>query len=154
MRLHCDANECRHRDAITGVCGYDGDMSTWSFYELDTEDLPCFESVLKLPEYQESFWIANRLSKTGVEFRQKKHGKQCMVNGIMFYVCEPLPSPERWPEAKDIQCTEAKTGMSFPLHRLYDEAGLAAIRRVISIRPPVKELPEYEELKEALGIDE
>ena len=154
MRLFCDAQECVHRDAITGVCGYDGDMSTWSFYELDTEDLPCFESVLNLPEYQVSFWTANRLTKTGLEYREKKRGKCCAVNGIVFFVRDPLPPPELWPEAKEIQCTEVNTGMAFPLHRLYDEAGVAAIRRVIETRPPVKELPTYDEVKEALSIDE
>lgn len=154
MRLFCDANECRYRDAITGVCTFEGDVNVWDFYEFDSEDWPCFASVLYLPEYQSEFWIACRVNGAGIEYRQKKHGKRCEANGVVFYVHEPLPSPERWPEAKDIECTEEETGMKFPLNRLFDEAGLAAIRNIIEIRLPVMELPECDELEEELSIDE
>lgn len=152
--LMCDEKRCIYRNVLTGECGSTDPIYAGDFYEYDSEDLPCFGNVLKTPEYQTEFWIANRDRKTGREWREKKRGKQCYVNGIVFFVCDPLPSPEYWPEAKDITGTEVITGMAFPMYRIFDEAGLAAIKRTIAGRIPVMELPEYDAIKEVLTIDE
>ena len=152
--LMCDERKCIHRDVLTGECKFTNPIYVGDFYEYSGEDAPCFENVLNTPEYNAEFWTANRQTGTGLEYREKKRGKCCAVKGVVFFVCDPLPPFEYWPETKDIQCTEAETGLAFPLHRLFDEAGLAAIRKIKEKRLPVMELPEYDKMKEVLIIDE
>ena len=149
-RLICDELYCIHRDVLTGVCGYQGDINTGDFLEYGSEETPCFGSVASLPDYKTEYWQACHINRTGTEFKRKRYGKRVEEKGIVFFTERPLPNREHWNNAElKISCTEEKTGLAFPLHRLYDEKGFAAIREIAEKRPRVMDLLGYEETEEA-----
>ena len=151
VRLFCEERYCIHRNILTGECEYSNPIYVDDFYEYGSEDTPCFESVSDLPEYKSEYWQACKSNTTGYHFKRKRYGKRCEENGVVFYTELPLPAREYWPDMKlEIECTEEKTGLKFTLYQLYDEKSLAAIREIRNKAALVAELPEYEELEEAL----
>lgn len=148
-KLICSERYCAHRNVLSGECEYTEPIYVDEFFDTGFDDMACFSPISRNPEYSAEYWQACKDDKTGELFRRKRHGKRCEANGVVFYVERPLPDREYWYDpALNIDCTEEKSGLKFPLFRLFDVKGLKAILDISKTGTPVMELPEREETEE------